>query len=102
MSLPKHFSNFKKNYPSIADAYENLGKAVHKSGPLEDKTRALIKIAVSAGAGMEGAVHSQVRKALELGISPDEIRHTVLLAFPTIGFPAMMAVLSWVNDILES
>jgi 4-carboxymuconolactone decarboxylase len=101
MSIPKHFINFKETYPSIADAYEKLGNTVHKSGPLDDKTRALIKIAVSAGAGMEGAVHSQVRKALELGISPDEIRHTVLLSFPTIGFPAMMAVLSWVNDILE-
>ena len=102
MTYPKHFKKFQENYPDVATAYENLGNTVHKSGPLDDKTRALIKLAVSAGAGLEGAVHSQVRKALELGITPDEIRHTVLLSFPTIGFPAMMAVLSWVNDILES
>lgn len=101
MSIPKHYLKFKEQYPEIANAYENLGDAVHKSGPLDNKTRALIKLAVSAGAGMEGAVHSQVRKSLELGITPDEIRQTILLSFPTIGFPAMMAALSWVNDILD-
>ena len=101
MSIPKHFLKFKEQYPEIAQAYENLGDSVHKSGPLDDKSRALIKLAVSAGAGLEGAVHSQVRKSLELGITPDEIRHTILLSFPTIGFPSMMAALSWVNDILD-
>lgn len=101
MTLPKHFIKFREKYPELAEAYENLGNAVHKSGSLDNKTRALIKLAVSAGAGMEGAVHAQVRKALELNITPEEIRHTVLLSFPTIGFPAMMAALSWVNDILD-
>jgi alkylhydroperoxidase/carboxymuconolactone decarboxylase family protein YurZ len=100
MSITKHFSNFKETYPGIAKAYEDLGKEIHKSGPLDDRTRALIKLAVSAGAGLEGAVHSQTRKALELGITAEEIRHTVILSFPTIGFPSMMAALSWVNDIL--
>lgn len=101
MTIPKHYLNFKEKFPDIADAYENLGDAVHKSGPLDDKTRALIKLAVSAGAGLEGAVHAQVRKSLELGITAEEIRHTILLSFPTIGFPSMMAALSWVNDILD-
>lgn len=102
MSLPQHFLKFKAKYPELASAYEKLGDAVHKAGPLDVKTRALIKLAVSAGAGSEGAVHSHVRKALEAGVTPEEITHTVLLSFPTIGFPAMMAALSWVNDILEA
>jgi AhpD family alkylhydroperoxidase len=93
---------FKDEYPEIAAAYENLGDAVHTQGPLDDKTRALIKLAMSAAAGMEGAVHSHTRKALEKGLSKEEIRHTVLLALPTIGLPKMMAALSWVEDVLDS
>jgi 4-carboxymuconolactone decarboxylase len=99
--LPKRFEKLKKDYPEVASAYELLGKAVHTSGPLDDKTRSLIKLAISTGAGLEGAVHSHTRKALELGISKDEIRQTVLLALPTIGLPSTMAAMSWVDDLLE-
>lgn len=66
------------------------------------KTRALIKLAISAGAGLEGAVHSHTRKALECGCSKDEILQVVFLAIPTIGFPGAMAALSWVEDVIES
>ena len=99
--LPKRFKKFQKEFPEVAKAYEELGSAVHKSGPLNEKTRALIKLAISTGAGMEGAVHSQTRKAIEAGCTKDEIKQTVILALPTIGFPATMAVMSWVEDIIE-
>lgn len=99
--IPKRYQQFMNDYPAIAKAYEELGTAVHSSGPLDEKTRALIKIAISTGARMEGAVHSHTRKALKAGCSPEEIRHAVLLALPTIGLPGMMAALSWIEDILK-
>jgi AhpD family alkylhydroperoxidase len=99
--LPKRFEKLHEDYPEVASAYELLGKAVHSSGPLDDKTRALIKLAISTGAGLEGAVHSHTRKAIELGITKEEIRQTVLLALPTIGLPSTMAAMSWVDDLLE-
>lgn len=99
--LPKRFEKFHQDYPAVAKAYEELGKAVHSSGPLDDKTRALIKLAISTGSGLEGAVHSHTRKAIELGISSEEIRQTVLLALPTLGLPSTMAAMSWVEDILD-
>ena len=99
--LPERFEKFQKDFPEIAKAYESLGTAVHKAGPLNDKTRALIKLAISTGAGMEGAVHSHTRKAIEAGCSNQEIKQTVMLALPTIGFPSTMAVMSWVEDILD-
>lgn len=99
--LPKQFKKFKEEYPEIAKAYERLGTAVHTSGPLDDKTRALIKLAISTGARLEGAVHSHTRKALESGLSKDEIKQAILLALPTIGFPATMAAMSWADDILN-
>ena len=99
--LPKRFKKFQKDFPAVAKAYEDLGAAVHKSGPLNETTRALIKLAISTGAGMEGAVHSHTRKAMDAGCSKAEIKQTVMLALPTIGFPATMAVMSWVEDIIE-
>lgn len=98
--LPKRFEKFLQDYPDLAKAYESLGDAVHAAGPLDEKTRALIKLGTSAGARLEGAMHSHVRKALEAGVSPQEIRHAVLLSLPTIGLPSMMAALSWVDDVL--
>lgn len=99
--LPKRFTRFMKEYPAVADAYEKLGDAVHASGPLDDKTRALIKLAISTGARMEGAVHAHTKKALKAGISKEEIRQVAVLAIPTIGFPNGMAALSWIDDILD-
>jgi AhpD family alkylhydroperoxidase len=99
--VPKRFEKFQKDYPQVSKAYEQLGNAVHSAGSLNDKTRALIKLAISTGAGLEGAVHSHTRKALEVGLSKEEIKQTVLLAIPTIGLPATMAAMSWVDDLLE-
>ncbi len=101
MAIPKRFRKFTADYPDVADAYASLGDAVHQAGPLDDKTRALIKLAVSTGARLQGAVHSHTRKARAAGATAEELRHVVMLSLPTIGLPSMMAALSWVDDILE-
>lgn len=82
-------------------AYEAYGEAVGRGGPLDEKTRCLVKLAISIGARMEGAAKSHAHKALGAGASREEIRHVAILAAPTIGFPNMMAGLSWVDDVLD-
>lgn len=99
--LPKSFTKFMERYPEVGDAYRRLGDAVGAAGPLDEKTRALIKLGISIGARQEGAVHSQTRKALEAGATPEEIRHAAIQATTTVGFPNMMAGLSWVEDVLK-
>jgi AhpD family alkylhydroperoxidase len=99
---PKRYQKFLENYPKAAEAYEQLNDAVHTAGPLDDKTRALIKLAISTGAKLEGAVHSHTRKALKAGCTPEEIIHAVMLALPTLGLPSTMAAWSWVDDVLEN
>jgi alkylhydroperoxidase/carboxymuconolactone decarboxylase family protein YurZ len=99
--IPARFVQFTEDYPEIARAYDQLGAACHLAGPLSKKERALIKLGISVGAWLEGAVHSHVRKALEAGATPQDIRHVALLALPTIGFPSTMAVLTWIDDVLE-
>lgn len=99
-NLPKSFTTFMDENPAIARAYGDLGKAVSEAGPLDAKTRALIKVGISIAAGLEGGTHSNVRKALEAGCTPDELRHAAIQSLTTIGFPSMMKGLSWVDDVL--
>ncbi|MDZ7291593.1 MAG: carboxymuconolactone decarboxylase family protein [candidate division KSB1 bacterium] len=60
----------------------------------------MIEVGLPIGARMEGAVHSHVRKARDAGVTPEEIRHAVVLAMPTLGLPTMMAAMTWVDDVL--
>ena len=73
-NLPSRFTEFTETYPEIARAYEQLGAACHLAGPIPKKERALLKLGISMGAWLEGAVHSHVRKSLEAGATPEEIR----------------------------
>jgi AhpD family alkylhydroperoxidase len=88
-------------FPAIAAAYEQLATAAHDQGPLDDKTRQLVKLALAIGMGHEGAVHAHTRRALAAGIHPAEIKHVVTLAVTTMGMPNTVAAFTWVNDILN-
>ena len=77
-------------------------RVTQSAGPLDSKTRALVKLAIAIGALREGAVHSHSRRALEVGCTPDELRHVGVLAITTIGFPSTMAAMSWVEDIFRT
>jgi 4-carboxymuconolactone decarboxylase len=99
--LPQRYLDFFKRYPEVGAAYRDLSDAVQAAGPLDRRSQALVKLGVAIGARTEGGVRSHVRKCLEADITPDEIRHAVLQATTTTGFPNMMAALSWADAILE-
>jgi alkylhydroperoxidase/carboxymuconolactone decarboxylase family protein YurZ len=46
-------------------------------------------------------VHSHARQAVAEGMSAEELRQVAALAITSLGFPAAMAGLSWINDILK-
>jgi AhpD family alkylhydroperoxidase len=98
--LPRPYESFTRAHPEIWRAYDRLGALSHAAGPLNKKTRELIKLSMAMGAGLEGAVHSHTRRAIEAGAKPDELRHVVVLGITTLGFPATMAGLTWVEDEL--
>lgn len=99
--LPPHFVAFVESYPEVGKAYQELGKAVAKAGPLDAKTRELIKLGVAIAAGQEGGTHSHARKAIGAGASVEELRHATLQTLTTIGFPNMMRGLAWVEDVIR-
>ena len=98
--LPKPYLAFRKQHPKVVAAHEALGVACAETGPLDAKTRALVRLGISIGGRLEGAVHSHVRRAVEAGASAAEIRHVVVLAAPTVGFPSTVAASTWVEDVL--
>ena len=99
--LPNHFLRFSQEHPHIAQAVEALGKATKQAGPIDDRHAQLIQLAAAASIRSEGGVHSHVRRAIEAGSNRKEIHHTLLLLTSTIGFPAVIAALSWANDVIE-
>ena len=87
----KIFSQFKEEFPEIHEKQEALGKEVHeKGGPLGEKSRWLIKIAISGACDHKRALETHIRKAKEAGVGEAEIKHALLLLVPTAGFPAFM------------
>lgn len=99
--LPLPYKRIREEFPQVAEAYDALGSAIHEAGPLDDKTRQLIKLALSIGAGLEGATHAHTRRSLEMGISADEIKHVVLLGMTTLGFPPTVSAYTWVMDEID-
>jgi alkylhydroperoxidase/carboxymuconolactone decarboxylase family protein YurZ len=98
--LPDIYKKFKKQFPEVTGAYDALAASCHQGGPLDERTRRLIKLGIAVGLTSEGAVRSHTRRALEEGISSDELRHAVLMAFTTAGYPAMMASMKWVDEVI--
>ena len=100
-NMPAAAGKLAEDYPEIWEAYSSLGAACANAGPLDDKTRRLVKLALAIGAGSEGAVHSHVRRAQDAGMSVDEIKQIAMLAIPTLGFPRAVAALTWIEDLTD-
>jgi AhpD family alkylhydroperoxidase len=99
--IPKHHQAIVKQYPHYMAALDAVGEAAANAGPLPEKTRHLVQIGAAAAIRSEGAVHSHTRRALAAGATRQEVEHAVIAATSTIGFPNVMAALSWVNDVTE-
>lgn len=100
--LPGAYRAMHTEHPSLMAAYESFGAACRAAGPLDARTVALVKLAVSLGAGLEGAAHSHCRKALAAGCSREDLLHVAHLCAPTIGFPPMMRARQWVLDVVDA
>ena len=98
--LPKPYQAFRIDYPSVYASYEALGAAVSNAGPLDAKTRELIKLGMAAANGSETGVESHAHRALDSGATEHEIEHTVMLGINTLGFSTMMAALTWAKQAI--
>jgi 4-carboxymuconolactone decarboxylase len=98
---PSFYKIVSKQFPEVMSAAAALGTTLRTAGPLDEKTTHLVQLAAAATMQSEGSVCSHTRRALEVGASPEEISHTLLLLITTIGFPQAMAALSWSQAVME-
>ena len=100
-NIPQHYTTVKEKHPAFIEAVESLGIATKMAGPIDNKTAHLIQLAAAVTCKSEGSTHSHTRRLLEMETSPEEIRHTIILLTGTIGFPGVMAGMTWANDVID-
>ncbi len=98
---PSFYKKVSKQFPEVMSAAAALGTTLRTAGPLDEKTSHLVQLAAAAAMQSEGSVSSHTHRALEVGATPEEIHHTVLLLITTIGFPQAMAAMSWAQEVME-
>lgn len=97
--LPATAGDIADSHPDVWSAYSALGKATAEAGPLSERERRLVKLALAIGADSEGGVHSHVRRGRSEGIEPAALEQVALLAIPTLGFPRAAAAFTWIGDL---
>jgi 4-carboxymuconolactone decarboxylase len=89
--VPQPYADFKVKFPQILQKNEELGTLIHEQGgPLDDKTRWLIKLGISAASRHQTGVVTHAARAKAAGATEEEITHALLLVIPTCGFPTFM------------
>ena len=99
--LPGTFKAFVQKFPALGRAHETVAKAVEQAGPMDAKTCELVKIGISLGAGLESALRSHVRRAMEHGAAKAEVEQAILLAMNTCGLPRTVAAWQWAQQQFE-
>jgi 4-carboxymuconolactone decarboxylase len=100
--LPEVYQQFNNEHPEVARLFQELAEKCHEDGPLDDRVRRLVKLGTAIALNSEGAVRSHTRRALEAGISNQEIEHVILLALTTVGFPTTIAAYKWAHEVMEA
>ena len=99
--LPGTYKAFVDRFPGLAKAHEDIGKGVEDLGSLDAKSQFLIKIGICVGAGLESALRSHVRRAMQHGATEQEVEQAIMLGMNTVGFPRTVAAWSWAQVQFE-
>ena len=100
--LPKHFKKFVEKYPGVWEAHQKMTEACAEAGPLDRKTRELIKLAIAGAANHETALERHAVMAVQKGATEDEVYQTILLMSTVVGFPRTSAALKWAERALTT
>ncbi len=99
--IERNLKYFMENHGEVYEKYQAYGKSIDEDGgPLDEKTKRLIKVAISSTIQNEYSLTTHIKKAIKSGATIEEIEHTILLVAPTVGFPAMMKALISVREEL--
>jgi 4-carboxymuconolactone decarboxylase len=75
---------------------------VFHTGDLADQTRELITVVVLSANQMLPQLHAHTGAALNVGVTPVELREAVYQCAPFIGFPATLNAIGVINDVFRT
>ena len=87
---PKTLQDFERHFPEVFSRYRSLRETCDRYGPLDAKTRELIKVGIEAARKRHGGLIAHIDRAKAAGASPKEIYHAILLTLPLIGLPDVL------------
>ena len=87
---PKTLQDFERRFPTAFHRYTALRDACDRIGPLDAKTRELIKIGIAVARKRHGGLIAHIDRAKAAGARGEEIAHAILLALPLIGLPDVL------------
>ncbi len=100
--IKENLDYIKTHHKEIYESYEEYGKKIHTlGGPLDEKTRWLIKVAISSVSEYQFALKTHIRKAMAAGCTQEEIEHAILMIAPSTGFPKMMEAVMVMRDVFS-
>ena len=100
--LPEIYREFRARFGGIAEKHDAVAESVATAGPLDEQTLRLVKLGIAVATKSEGAVRSNVRRALDAGVDLPAIEHVILLGLTTCGMPATIAAWQWAREVFES
>jgi len=78
-----------ESHPKLFDTIYNMDKTLLSDGALSAKTKRLIALAVVATQGCEACVTAQMKAAMNMGASREEVLDTLGVLVVTAGMPAV-------------
>jgi alkylhydroperoxidase/carboxymuconolactone decarboxylase family protein YurZ len=99
---PLTFQRFSSRFPGVTEAHAALGAATDEAGPLSAREQQLAKLGLCVGAGLESATKSHVRRALEAGLTREEIEHAILQGVGTLGFSTTVRAWVWATEQMDA
>ncbi|MEC4722672.1 carboxymuconolactone decarboxylase family protein [Noviherbaspirillum sp. CPCC 100848] len=96
-------NKLKQDFPFLADAIVNysLGDVWSRPG-LDDRTRQLAAVAAFAAQGNLTVLKVHARYALNLGVTPDELKEIINLTTVTAGFPRAIDAANALNEAFDA
>lgn len=101
--FPGHQSALKVTDPELIEIFDNFAfDEVLSHGDLDDKTRLMTLLAALIASQALGEYKIMLRGALNLGVTPVEVKEIVYQAVPYCGIAVVLDFLHATNEILES
>ena len=102
MKAVSPFEVFAESFPEVTKAYRAMRSAYGAAGPLDEKTRHLIQVAIMVAIGSEGGTRDHVGFALDAGATPDEVRQAILMVLGPAGMSRASVGIHWANEVIKS